>query len=461
MENKNVDQVRRLTQGVFLSGALNIVLLALFFYWLVREVPPRPYCELKPAEQQEEQIPLAINHGNAEIIRSFRELLLDQLVAKLNDTQLVENGYTQRDLALAALFAFHHFDISRALLGQAQPSQMRMMPYAKNRDGALMEVVVYPGMSDPQFQAIIHYAHTERWPLTSQGLFQLLRKQKGQYDTTLADAFFLTPEFLAVEMLFNRSEKNVEKKDLLSVLSQGDWKLLSSFVEQQRLVQDLSPARRQRFLNDYIDRESRAAAYLMLKTDGAFALRKLDDEHVIAVLKLLVVKTPETEQFAIALLDSPRSDAVLTAAGQKLFDFAGEPIPEKDVYQAARARFSQQKHAEMVAAPQAPAALPPAVAPTKVSKSVPLKQSKPPLAPLMKKEKKAVAQTQTSLIPTKKTPPATKKAVLPRRSKMYVVADGDSLWKIAKRFNVEVEVLRKVNRLKSDSLKPGTPLLIP
>lgn len=449
MENKNVDQVRRITKALFISGALNIFLLAVFFYWLVREVPPQPYCTLKPAELQEQQTPLAINHGNAEVIRHFRTLSLEQLVAKLADTQLVENGYTHRDLALSALMAFHHFDLSKALLGQPQPTQMRMMPYATNREGSLMEVVVYPGMTDAQFQAIMHFAQTERWPVTSQGLFQMLRKQKGQPDPTLIDAFFLTPEFLAVEMLFNRSEKNIEKKDLLTMICQGDWELLSSFVEQQRLVQDLSPARRQRFLNDYIDRESRAAAYLMLKTDAGFALRKLDDEHVIAMLKLFVVKTPETVQFALILLKSPRSDAVWEAAGRKLFEFAGEPIPAKDAYQAALQRFAQKKSADKTAA----------ISPRAAAKqTLVAKKASSPTPPLVKKEKKnPIAKSLAPSEQKKITPPK----AIPHRTRMYVVADGDSLWKIAKRFKVDVNVLRKVNRLKTDSLKPGTPLLIP
>lgn len=443
MNNKQIDKTHRLTQALLFSGAFNIVLLAVFFYWLVREMPPRPYCELKPAEQQEEQIPLAINHANADVIRSFRRMPLEQLVAKLNDTQLVENGYTQRDLALAALISFHYFDISRALLGEAQPKQQRMMPYAKNREGALLDVVVYPGLSEQQYQAIIKYAQTERWPLTSQGMFLTLRKQHGQYDPTLADAFSLTPEFLAVEMLFNRSEKNVEKKDLLTVLCQGDWKLISSFVEQQRLVQDLSPARRQRFLIDFIDSESRAAAYLMLKTDGAFALRKLDDEHVNALLKLLVEKTPEAEQFSLALLTSPRSDSVLQNAAVKLFEFAGEPIPSKEIQQSAIARFVQ----------------PPAVKPTPKA----VKAKAPTIAGPKKSSKTssaivAVKKEQKTIAP-KKIITASKPSA--RRPRMYVVTEGDSLWKIAKRFDVEIEVLRKSNRLKSDSLKPGTALFIP
>lgn len=459
MEQK-VDQVSRLTKWLFISGTCNILLAAGFFYWLVREVPPRPYCELKPAEQQEEQIPLAINHGNAEVIRNLRGMSMEQLIAKLNETQLVENGYSQRDLVLGALITFHHFDLPRALLGQTQPTQHRMMPYGKNKEGKLLEIIVHPGLSEPQFQAIVQYAQTERWPLTSQGLFQRLRKPGGQQDLSLVDAFYLTPEFLAVEMLFNRSEKNVEKRELLAMLTQGDWSLLSSFVEQQRQVQDLSPARRQKLLIDYIDRESRAAAYIMLKTDPGFALRKLDDEHVIAMLKLLVEKRNDSEQFALILLTSPRSDAVWQAASVRLFEFAGEPVPQKDAYNAALARFVKQKASE------------PSPAPRSVASPMPKAMTKPaaPSAVKTKKDKTEIAKKSIAkkslgkkeiATADKKKPATPKKSPEARRPRMYVVSDGDSLWKIAKRFDADVEAIRKVNRLKSDSLKPGTALLIP
>src|SRR5262245_8555802 len=126
-------------------------------------------------------------------------------------------------------------------------------------------------------------------------------------DPTLIDAFYLTPEFLSVELLFNRSEKEVEKQELLQMLCEGEWKLLSFFTEQQRAVQDLSAARRQRFLLDYVERGNRKAAYLLLKTDGDFAAHKLDDPHVMALLRLLPHKTPEAEQFALEQLTSPRS----------------------------------------------------------------------------------------------------------------------------------------------------------
>jgi LysM repeat protein len=44
---------------------------------------------------------------------------------------------------------------------------------------------------------------------------------------------------------------------------------------------------------------------------------------------------------------------------------------------------------------------------------------------------------------------------------VYVVQQGDSLWKISRRFGVSVETLKSYNQLKSDSIKPGDTLKIP
>lgn len=429
MEEQRLKRIHRLTQALLLSGALNIALLAFFFYWLVRDIPPRPYFESKPAEKEQQEVPLAIDRSNAEMVRSFKAIPFQQLIAQLTNTQQVENGFSKRDLALAALVAFHQFDLSRALLGLPQPAQQRSIPISRTHSGEINEVTLYPGLTENQFEAIVHFANTEKWPLTSKGLFQQLRKQAGQQDPSLADAFYLTPEFLAVEMLFSRSEVPVEKGELLTLLCQGDWSMISSFSEHQRIAQDLSPARRQRFLLDYLERESRAAAYLLLKTDKLFASKKLNDPHVLAILKLLVEKTPDAESYSLAMLTSPRSDQVWQIAAMRLYEYAGEPIPEKSLHHAALLRF-----------------VPQAVSGVKVvSKELP--------------------QNEIVVSPKMETAEPTKEKIKPRtrakKSRVYVVQEGDSLWKIARRYRVDIDALKAYNQLDSDFLKPGTSIKIP
>ncbi len=64
---------------------------------------------------------------------------------------------------------------------------------------------------------------------------------------------------------------------------------------------------------------------------------------------------------------------------------------------------------------------------------------------------------------TKKTPEkkSSLKKEAPRGEILYVVQQGDSLWRIAQRYKADVEKIRSLNRLPSDSLQPGTQLQIP
>ncbi|MEW6616131.1 MAG: NlpC/P60 family protein [Thermodesulfobacteriota bacterium] len=44
--------------------------------------------------------------------------------------------------------------------------------------------------------------------------------------------------------------------------------------------------------------------------------------------------------------------------------------------------------------------------------------------------------------------------------KTYTVKRGDSIWKIAKRFNIDADELKGINNLKTDRLKPGSKILL-
>lgn len=422
----NLKYIRKLIIALTASGILNIILIAAFFYWLTKDTPPSPYFEQKPALTAERQPSLAIESGNAELIHYFRSLTFDQLKATLSNTQLVENGYLMRDIALGALVAFHHFDLSRALVGYPFPDQ-RSIVYGQLKSGKPATIIVYPGLSDHQFEAVINFANTERWPLTSKGLFLQLKKQGNDKDPSLLDAFLMTPEFLAVEMLFNRADMPINKVEIQQMVLEGAWPMLSDFSEQQKHFQDLSPAKRQRFLLDYIGHHSKTAAYLLLKTDGEFALKKLDDQHVIDLLELMNDKTAESEKFARDLLISPRSTKVWKLASAKLYQYAGEKEPEANLHHMAIKRFG-------IESPLAHSIL---------EKPIPKIDSKP--------------------IADKKTPEkrAEKMPLQTRKERLYIVQEGDSLWKIAKRFNVNIDALRNHNKLTSDALKPGSPIRIP
>ncbi len=283
--------------------------------------------------------------------------------------------------------------------------------------------------------------------------------------------------------MFKRADARIRKHELVDVILEGTWTLLSQFVEQQRQLNDLSDARRQHLLLNYIRKGSETAAYMLLKTDGEFALKKLDDVLVITILQLLSTKTEESEKFALALLVSPRSTSVWQQASLRLYEYAGEAIPDDWNYQTSLKRFTPDKAIldstikPVVAVASTSSKLQPSpVQSTSPSKSLTPKLASTPVSRPLVSANKPVSQNSMPpkgrLIassdgsdPSKNASTSSKKLSGQQRRqpqyRLYIVQEGDSLWKIARRFGVDMDTLKENNHLQSNALKPGTVLKIP
>jgi hypothetical protein len=362
---------RILTLALIFSGCLNISFLV---YFVLKEAEV-PLVIAKPPKSE------AIL-GNQQILATFSHLTFRELVSYLTNREPVEEGYTKRDLAVAALVAYHHFNLEKAL--SAPPPQIRRA-----------EIEMFPGLSDEQFEAIIRFAYQEKWPLTSKGLFALLQKKEG--DESLEQAFSLTPEFYAVQLLFQKTGTPEETPLLLNLVREGSWDFLERFAKEQAQVLDFTPEKRRSLLLNYISLHSPTAAQLLLKTDFTFALKRLEDRGILDLLSLLKRQTEEGTRFCIELLRSPRSDAIWQAAAMTLYAYVGEL----------------------------------------------------PVAPL---DPKAVLSRFAPMAPPQS---------LPEPSRFHTVKDGESLWKISRQYKVKVEEIVKANGLEKDSLFPGMTLKIP
>jgi len=308
-----------LRQWLVISGAANAILIVMVVIGFTRG-------HAQKNEKVTVETSTSTNYftSNEAVIEHFRSCTINQILPELQNNEEVEEGVLVQELAVGALVTFHHFDLPRALLGLPQPTNQQTLLV---KDGT--EVTFFPNLSNDHYEALSRFGQSEKWPLTSHGLFTLLQKKSNRSNESLTDAFFLTPEFLSVEALFNRSGIVVEKTELLEMISQGEWNQLTQFARKQRRTQDLSASRRQRLLIDYIASGSEKAAYLMLKTDEAFAAEKLDDVAVATLLQLLDNPTAQAEVFAKAMLISGRSDTVKRAAASCLYQYVGEkpPIP--------------------------------------------------------------------------------------------------------------------------------------
>ncbi len=301
-------QVRRLTISLIASVSANVILFALLIYGfgggflLSRcETSGRLWCT----------DPTSLTDGRTmgEALYVLGHMLPEQLVGRMNSKHQIEEGITERDLALGCLISLHYFDIAKALHGST-------LPKAHQHTCSDRQIVCYPGLSDAQFAQIVDFLNSERWPLTSEGLFLALQRPSTAQDPTLMEAFFLTPEFLTLQRLFTRAESSVDRATILEPLLEGTWQMFQSFYQAALQVNETSPALRRRLLLSYVQAGSKKATYLLLKSDGLYASRNFDDPTVLMLLNNMDRATPEAETFVAELVHSPRTEQVLEQAQQ-------------------------------------------------------------------------------------------------------------------------------------------------
>lgn len=385
-----IRKFRVLTICLIFSAAINIGALAIAIAYLIQDRTdalsvPFPVSRMAGAIEEATNQKLLLHYSRL----SFREL-----AALLTNADFVEEGYRKRDLALSALVSKHFFHLEKAL--GAIPLQKRSF----ETDGLVFSL--FPGLTDDQFQAIIRFAYLEKWPLTGQGIFALLQKSKKPRDPSLAQAFFLTPEFYALSSLFQKCDPSVAAADLIDLACEGTWPMLEGLLLQQSQMLDLSVEKRRRLLLSYLALQSPAAASLLIQTDFDFALKRLEDKGILDLLRCIEPTGAKLIQtFCIELLKSPRSDAIWLKSAELLYGSGDEKLPQPFDRSLVLARFA------------------------------PL--SSPQLAP----------------------PPP------PQPRRHHVVQEGESLWKIARQNKVTVDQIVHLNGLEKETIRPGMILQMP
>lgn len=451
-DKKIYQQARWLSQALVVSSALNIGLLLALFFLVVKDSVLPTILELRPV--LEEKLVLSDPYTNADELAQLDKLHFDHLLSLLNDKTFVEDGFMKRDLSLGVLVSKHDFDINKALF--PKKPHPRILSIASEIESASFKVRVFPGLNDEDFDKMIHFAKLEKWPITSEGMFRKIQENDGLYNTSLLEAFYLTPHFLEVETLFQRADFHVERKVIMELLVSGNWQMLDQFYKTQLEVKDLSLTKHQQFLLDYIELGSKSAANLLLKMHGAFAAKKLNDDQVKMLFNLLDEKNVLSEAFAKAILLSPRSDSVWMAAAAKLYSFEGTNLEEPyDHTKVLKHFISEDLLQEKIVLVNDTINKQENTYKEKVTEKVALSSVTSPKG-LDDKKIKAAPLVEKSSIP-KKTENMKKNSV----SKIHVVLEGETLWMISRKYQVELALLKTANKLSSDKIKKGQELLIP
>lgn len=364
-------------QTLILSATLNVVLIAIFFCFLIRDNP------LHFAFEPKKDIKIEKTTLSLSFLERLQTLNFEQLVELLLDERKLEHGYRVSDFAASALAQFHDFDLLRALNKKELPER-RWIYEGKT-------FTLHPGLD---CEGLYHFAKTERYPFTLKGLFRKLETNEPE----LLTYFCHTPPFILLEQLFSRTGLQLNKGHLLALVREGGYEPLAQFYEAQESGCDLSEKSRRPLLLDYINKGSKTAAYLLLVTDFAYALRELGDQEVSQLLGLIDEKTEEALLFASELARSPRGNHVVDLAKSRLASFTGEEIAGHYIQRPG------------------------------IGGLRPNFRSTPPAAPA----------------------PST-----------HLVQPGESLWLIARKYNVSLERLMEINHLSSTVIKSGKTLKIP
>jgi hypothetical protein len=396
-------RARTLTKGLVISGALNIGLLSSLVYFVAHDRESLVPFEAAPPNATGVLLP---GTSNGELLASYAALPFADLVLLLEDEEMVEAGYRKRDLALAVLTAFHSVALERAL--GAPPPQRRTLSFIHREGQEKVDLPIFPGLSGEHYRAILQFLRTERWPFTAQGLFFELTHAERP-DPALVETFCRTTEYQTLEVLFRHAGHPLPKEVLVPLLvAHGDWRRLETFVAEQKAQGDVSSARLATFLLETVRAKSPLAARLLIEWERPFLVQKVSDADLLLLLDLVTEKLPAVDLLLKELVTSSRSDAVWKKSGEKLYAFAGETLPEPYHHLATLKRFYPEVFGKVAAEPK-----PEARSPEK------------------------------------------------RGKRTYIVQEGDSLWKIARRHKVSVDAIIELNHLSSEKIAPGKELEIP
>lgn len=389
---KEMRKHKALTLGLIISGALNIGFIIHSGTAYKESASPSM---IKPLYVQKKQVQTSLDSA----VANLKQMSFSSLLTCLTNKEHILDGLTKRDLALSCLNSFHHFDLNKALNGST--FQTRSI---KLNDG--QEILVFPGLSNTQFEAVIKYGYQEKWPFTTLGLYKILQTSQKPLENSFYQAFFMTQEFQSLQTLFQKTHAIVDSTTLLTLIKEGGFDILDQFFKSQQQLLDLSTDKRRSVLLNYLSAGSKTAASLLVNFDADFALKRLEDQGILLTLSLLTEKNDFSENFCKSLLQSPRCDAVINAAAEKLTLFTG--IAPKNIIRLHDHRDDLVQSSAFS---------------------------------ITTEEPKAIANVP--------------------KFKEHIVKEGESLWKISRAYSVKVDDIVRVNDMDKDRLYPGMILRIP
>lgn len=414
-----------------LVGSLCVNAAALtFFYvewndgvlWFEVETRPRPEVTVETIRPSGDTLQIELSR--------LSDLSDQELLSSLQDQKVVANGYQVRELALSVLEM-------RGYLIQDPLRSTGLWPVSKSffswKDSSSNQhnLVLYSSLKDVHFEALEKFCATTETPFTAEGL--VARLSGDASNVKLKEALFRTDDWAVLRRLF--SDKSED--DLVSLCSCLGPTHFSRLTEYGRVggSPDGLPDMMMKFFHDS---PSRALAELIATSYSNHVVVLATDEDTMLLLKQLPRSSASGVRLAMRLLRAQRKMPVWSTSQSYLaYEKGLEPIAKMNRDQALA---FMQKLAQPVNQPDQPVK----------------ENSKPTSGDPKKSSEKVASKPTVAAIVSNRL--ASRQL---RPYGRYVVKKGDTLWSIAKRFNVDVEKLKYLNGLKGTSLAVGKELRIP
>lgn len=364
------------------------------------------------------------------------------LIRLLDDETPVANGYRTQEFALALLHA-RGYQVEDPLrpLG-AWPQPMSSFTWT-DAHGSPQKIMLFSSVGAREFQAVKSFLLEASVPLTAQGILQ--RLMDGESIDSLRSALIRTDEW----MTFSRMFGGLSESEALVLCRSLGLEGFSATVEWGRAhadTQELGP-----FLLAVFAKtpSSRLAEYLAAYYADTVVVQA-PDETVLSLYTFLPPASEPGVRLAMRLLHGQRKLPVWQASQAYLARAAQMPA----LSSLSRDQVLEQLHNLVRSAKSTPPPKPVAI---QAPPSSPVIQAKPPITVEQKPKVLVTPKPQTPTAAASSR--AATRQLRPYRT--YVVRKGDTLWSVSKRFNVDVEKLKYLNRLKGTALVPGKVLRIP
>lgn len=370
----------------------------------------------------------------------------DEVIRALDDERLVANGYRVQELALAVLRARgYQIDDPLRPLG-AWPQPLSSFSWT-GPDGKAASLMLFSGLGVREVQAVKSFLQETAVPLTAEGIVRKLAN--GCDAEPMRAALVRTDEWAIFMRLFGSSPG----PELISLSQEMGPEGFTRAVEWGKChtdPNDIGP-----FLISLITKiQSPRLAEWIASHHADRIVVGASDETVLAMYSSLPPQSEAGVRLAMRLLHGQRKLPVWQASQAYLARAASMPtLSSMSREQALESLQNMVRPSRATPVlPTAPTPVQDSVLASAVKESLPVVEIRPKSASQPAKQKPLSAAAQASTR-------AAARQLQPYRT--YVVKKGDTLWSIAKKFNVDVEKLKYLNGLRGASLPPGKVLRIP